>query len=403
MRLDSISTLGEVAPYIGTLDQAWKIMKTLCNRTNNIWNDWVIILGKIIARKKIEISHRNFYRLMTKNDEKLCSLLLLYEINSVYIETLEEYRIFNEKFSAGNFHELVKINCIQLPLRVYEDFDITYEDSCKVPNYTAEDRALDEEYNKTLKLIENANVDRIESFLYINEIKNRNIEMLDRVIWIIGEDMNPDRFSENIDEIKNKNISINTISLVFDSNEALDIRNQNFKHNDLFKNLPWKSIEVFVNSQIQSNIIALSYLNIKVYNLTVKFVHIKPNDSIWKYDQYFTEPHWFIDDYSILNLNKTLIYLVNSNQLWWSQEDWKSIKVNASMRSLNNSGVMIKIRKCNQMIIDKQMMNPLILIQLKKITKYLVLTSVNTKNLVFSLIENVWKSYMKNLKMNIYI
>ena len=262
MRFDSLSTLAEVVPYFGTLDQTFVLMKSMNINSSSIWDKWKTQFSKITKRKTIELDFNNFWKIITAKDKFLHMFLCLFEVSEIIIKSIEEYKIFIEKIGKWQFANLIKIRDLKAALSTKDDFHWTYQRACTKIEYDDNDRLLDQHYNELERTISklNLSVDWLRSFLYIDEVKNRNISCVDRVVVFISENMDVNKIKNQLSEIETKNIKVNCFWFVLDSSETFETKNKVFPHKQILENLESKSIEVFVNSQLNKNIIAFFYL-----------------------------------------------------------------------------------------------------------------------------------------------
>ena len=262
MKFDSLSTLAEVMPYFGTLDQTFVLMKSMSIKSSSIWDKWKTQFSKIIKRKTIELDFNSFQRIITTNDKFLHLFLWLFEVPEIIIKSVDEYKAFTEKINECQFANLIKIRDLKAALSAKDDFHWTYQRACTKIEYDDNDRLLDQHYNELEQTISklNLSVGWLRSFLYIHEVKNRNISCVDRVIVFISENMDVNKFKEQLSEIETKNIKVNWYWFVLDSSKTFEIKNTFFPHYHIFENLKCKLIEIFVNSEFNSNIIAYGYL-----------------------------------------------------------------------------------------------------------------------------------------------
>ena len=198
MKLDNLSAMVEVMPFYGTLDEAIRAMSMLSIKSKKNFDDWFTRFSKILKRKKINMSFQNALRLLDMVDEGIFKYFKHFEIELIRVWTLKDYQTLNKILARSKIKELLKINRLQLPLRENENFDMTYKEAWKIPDYTNEDRKFDKQYNKTIKLVKCMDINLIETFLYLKEVKRREIKELDRVIWFIHEDMDEDEFIEEM-------------------------------------------------------------------------------------------------------------------------------------------------------------------------------------------------------------
>ena len=68
MRLDSVSSLAEIAKYYGTLGETYKLMRCLSRKTSKIWEGAKVELQRTIKRKTIRVNEKNdkHFRFLTK-------------------------------------------------------------------------------------------------------------------------------------------------------------------------------------------------------------------------------------------------------------------------------------------------------------------------------------------------
>ena len=249
-------------PYFGTLDKTFVLMKSMNIKSRSIWNKWKTQFSKITKRKTIEFDFNSFLKIITTKDKFLHLFLWLFEVPEIIIKSVDEYKAFIEKISKWQFSNLIKIRDLKAALSTKDDFHWTYQRACTKIEYNKNDRLLDQHYNELEQTISklNLSVGWLRSFLYIGEVKNRNISCVDRVVVFISENMNAKRLNEQLSEIETKNIKVNSFWFVLDSNETFEIKNKVFLHKQIFENLKCKFIEVFVNSQSNKNLIASDYL-----------------------------------------------------------------------------------------------------------------------------------------------
>ena len=261
MRLDSLGILSEVIPYFGTLDQSFKLMSMMSIRSKGIWDSWKEQFDRVVKRKTIDIDFNSFWSIIA-SDKYFKLFLCLFEVSEVIIRSVREYKTFIEKISEWQKISLIRIRDLKAALSTEDDFHWTYQSACTKIEYDDNDRLLDQHYNELEQTISKLNliVGWLRSFLYINEIKNRNISYVDRIVVFISENMDVNKFKNQLSEIETKNIKVNWFWFVLDSNETFKIKNEVFPHKQIFKNLKCKSIEVFVNSEFNKNIIASDYL-----------------------------------------------------------------------------------------------------------------------------------------------
>ena len=257
MKLDSISSLVEILPFYGELDEGYRIMGMINLRTQQIWNKWRTPLGKIIKRKVIQIKQRNVFKFLLEDSEESNELLSIFKIESVEIKALEEYISFIDWINRCKYISLVKIKNLYLHLSSKDNFDWTYEEACTEIIYEDKDREVDAEYNKLIELIysKNVNIENVKSFLYSGEIKNRKINFLDRAIILIKESVKHEHFIELKEKINDLNVKVNKVWVVLDSNKCYDLTSAFYSFLQNLEGLDLKSIELIVNSAGKNNTI----------------------------------------------------------------------------------------------------------------------------------------------------
>ena len=354
MKIDSLSALAEIMPYYGTLDQVYRLMNKTGGKTREIWKKWDVQFGKIVTRKKIHIDNiRSFYSLLNIDEIDDIYLLSIFEVDNIRISTLDGYKIFRENIEECKKVNSIRINRLQLSLCSKDNFDMTYENVWTPLIYSSEDREFDTEYNKVLKMIEdiNLNIKQIDSVLSLEEIKFRKINYIKRVIAVLKEDIDPENFKEQINYILDKNILVNKILLAYDFRNGLILKNQTFTHQSILTNLPCKTIEIVVNSQIEQNIAAFDYFKSYNWNNQVKIIHLKSTDSIWDYKKYFKKTEINNTELSFLGKNGVSIAWLNCGWNIHTKLKWSSIQWNINESYIEDVGGMIRIKNPNQMIL----------------------------------------------------
>ena len=262
MKFDAISTCAEVTPYYGTLDEVYKLMKWWNIKARDTFNNWVIQFGRIIKRRQFDINLSTFFDYLDNYSEKVKLILSIFEINKIEIRTKDEYKMFISKLIMFKDVEIIKINKINMWLSSKDDFTISYENACRRIEYNDEDRSLDEFFNEATETIKQLklNVRSMNSFIYLEELSKRKVNFWDKVIAVISDNMDSKSFASDIDLIRKNKQNINKIWLISECYQWFKIHQRVFPHKDLFINMPWKSVNVFVNSQIEKYIIASDYL-----------------------------------------------------------------------------------------------------------------------------------------------
>ena len=279
----------EVMPFYGTLDRIFILMNSISDKANRIWRKRKSEFCRTVKRKMINISFASFLQLIEDCNQRSLLFLSLFEVLEITIKSVEDYSSLFAKIKKCSICELIKIRSLKPALSSKDDFNWTYEKACHPIKYYESYREFDLKYNSLIKTLDrlNLNISRIDSFLYLDEFKNRYVGYLGRLIVVISDDMDLNSFKEKINMVNIKNIEINWFSFIFDINSKLNIANQVSPYSVIFEELYCKRIEFFVNSEFQSNIIAWDYLGICDLKANWKVIHLKRSDLILKFQQYF--------------------------------------------------------------------------------------------------------------------
>ena len=190
MRLDTLSSLAEIMPFWGTLDQTYKIIGALNKRTQEIWKKWRVQFGRIIKRKETQMKINSFLKLIWKNDQEIILVFSIFKISEIEIKTIDHYIEFSNCISKWSYIDLVQIKDAYLYLSKSDNFDSTYKRIWTRKAYNEEDRKVDAEYNKLIEIINQSHlhIDHINSYLYIDELQSRDILFIDKLVYILDED-----------------------------------------------------------------------------------------------------------------------------------------------------------------------------------------------------------------------
>ena len=257
MRLEALSSIAEITPFYGTLDEVFILMNTLWKKTRKMWDSCKFQLQKNIQRKMIywgidgptlkEIQIKNHFITMLFNDGRL------------EVSNEEEYKAFM------NFIETVKepkmISLIDLYLWSSQDFSMTLS-TINICKKKWELNLLDN-YNEAIKKMNEIGIDltNVWSYVFVEELSNlyewefintvlfywteftkstKLIDIWNRFIetnkWKVNEicliwkGMSKSEFSKLINSIDSKSICIfssysinnNIISEIIDLNFPLD-------------------------------------------------------------------------------------------------------------------------------------------------------------------------------------
>ena len=355
MKLDCLGTLAEISPYYSTLDGFFRLIISLSSKSKAIWEKCSLQFSKIITRRKIRIDNlKRFFYLTGLNYKSQLPVLSLFQILELRIQSRGMYKDFCECWEQSEAAKSIQINRLMLSLSLKDNFDAEYDQAWIPTEYGKEDREIDADYNRTIELIREANIDvvRIDSMIYLDEVKFRKIKHIGRVVWIIREDMEVDNFLEHINFIQEKNINVDCISLVLDYRDELRLRNDTFKHYSLISCLPWRTIEIFVNSQHDKNAIAFDYFKAYYFKNPTKVIHLNSKNKIWNYDKYFQSSESSNNDLFWEGIDEVSVSWINDETLIHSRVKWKSVKLNVNSANFDIVWGMLKTRKLNQIIIE---------------------------------------------------
>ena len=262
MKLDAISTLAEVMPYYGTLDKVYRLMGAMNIRTRKTWKEWRVQFGRIIKRNTIEIHRKSIIRYLLSCNNIHILILSLFKINEIYIKGIGDYQKFIEWIEKCTSINLIQIKDLYLYLSKKDNFNCSYENACSEIAYGEQDRRIDIEYNRLIESIEqlNLHIDNINSFLYSNELSNRNIRFVNRIIYIFGRDYPSIKLKEVKEIIKWKGIKVNKISILLNHDKAFKIEKKYSSVLSSLNDLKLDLIEVYVSSGFGETMISADYL-----------------------------------------------------------------------------------------------------------------------------------------------
>ena len=236
MKIDSISSLAEILPFFGTLDEGYKIVRMMNRTTWDIWSNCKAKIGKVVKRKWVKMEFESFVRTIEDENSDSMMLVEVFEIDRITVKTIDDYRVFREILEQCKVVGVIKIRDLMLSLSKFDDFKWTYGYAWIQREYDKEDRMIDEEYNLLISTIKKLklNVESINSFLYLNELKNRNLTFLSRILVLIGDDENDENSIEQIMKIIKQNFRIPWFCIILDSEKWFDIEKKVYQHFKIF-------------------------------------------------------------------------------------------------------------------------------------------------------------------------
>ena len=166
MRLESLSSMVEIIPYYGTLDEVFRLMNTLWMNSRNIWNKSKVRIKRNVARKLISwgISNPIRYDVLVKNQ----LTLMLFEDKKLKAQNEAEYKTLINLIDEVK--EPKMISTFYLYLSPTRDFGITLETYREYQNNN--DLDLIELYNQTINKMKEKrmNCSKVWSYVFAEEL-----------------------------------------------------------------------------------------------------------------------------------------------------------------------------------------------------------------------------------------
>ena len=106
MKFDSISTIAEILPYYGNLDNAYRLMRKWNITTNRLWDKTWNELSKYIKRKRITFNRRNL-RNVVNIFLKYTLTLSLFRLNIIKVKNEDQYELIIKLFSEFNQPKMI--------------------------------------------------------------------------------------------------------------------------------------------------------------------------------------------------------------------------------------------------------------------------------------------------------
>ena len=262
MKISKLGLLAEVMPYYGTLDEVYKLMGTMNRDTQKTWEKWRVQFGRITKRKTVTLTQNNFFKLLCSNDKEADIIFSIFKINEIEIKSIEQYKMFIECINKCNINKLVCIKNLYLHLSKHDNFNCSYAEACTKIVYDEEDRMIDTEYNRLLEMIEGNEfyIENIESYLYSDEIENRKISYLKRVIFVHREGNLKYLLSELANIIIRKKFKGAWLWILWLYNTFWILKNKKTLAFSSLTNLKLEHIEIYVSSKYTENMISSDFL-----------------------------------------------------------------------------------------------------------------------------------------------
>ena len=246
MRLESLSSMAEITPYYGTLDEVFRLMNTLWMKTRNIWNKSKIQIQRDVERKSISwgISNPIRYDLLIKNQ----LTLMLFEDVELEAQNEAEYETLINLIDEVKEPEMICTLCLYLsPTR---DFDITLETYKEYQDNN--DLNLIELYNQTIKKMKEKrmNCSKVWSYVFAEELPSiYGWEFIKIVIFVWTDSSQSDNFIQVWNQYrKSSQCEIGRIYLVW-----IGMSSEEF--NKLLSSIDHSVIKIISSYKHRSNLI----------------------------------------------------------------------------------------------------------------------------------------------------
>ena len=94
MKLDTYAAIWEILPFYGTLDQVFRLMRRLNNKTSEIWKNNMEIISKNVRRKKVNFTfslNNNTWDTLSHNP----FLHSLYQLGILIVNSEKKYEMIS--------------------------------------------------------------------------------------------------------------------------------------------------------------------------------------------------------------------------------------------------------------------------------------------------------------------
>ena len=166
MRLESLSSIAEITPYYGTLDEVFRLMNTLWMKTRKIWTESKVQLQKDIYRKEINWGIYNDIRsdFLLKNQ----LTLMLFDDMKLQAQNEAEYKTLINLIDEVKEPEM--ISAFDLYLSPTRDFAITLDTYREYQNDN--DLSLIDFYIQTIKKMKEKRMgySNVWSYVFVEEL-----------------------------------------------------------------------------------------------------------------------------------------------------------------------------------------------------------------------------------------
>ena len=216
MKIDWISTLSEIAPYFGHLDDTYRLMRKLNTTTSEMWNKTCYKLSELVERKSINCSFSNQKEII-KFPLRFPLAIILYRWNPADINTEEKLKLLKQLFQE--FEAPKMINTV-FGLNLFKE-----RDTCiKISNYKEHMKDLElwylDIYNTIIETAIKREIDlrNIYSYIFIHEITLlKDVQYIRSIIFPWSENADVDWMIETWDQfVELKSFKYEEVKLVWD-------------------------------------------------------------------------------------------------------------------------------------------------------------------------------------------
>ena len=330
MKLDTISTIAEIAPFYGELDEVYKLMKRLCIQTNQMWDTVWVQLSKITNRKCTSLywEWKEYVEILIK-----CPLILtLFDLSSFEINSEVEYELISKLLFDFKNPQMIHMN---LGLCLSCDRDTLLKSSNYKDYIKFSDFELLDLYNNIIKIAQERWIDlkNIKSYAFINEIESLKIvKFIHSIIFPWNEENNPDTMIQKWKNlIQLQTLQFRVVKLIWDKMKFDDfIKIYRIVSNEKIK------VHVYCRKELQS---LINFLEEPIYNQRSKSFIELTNDEYILWSDTLKESQinikkWYIHANTSTFQNEMSNIIINysnnnvvkrSNKIVISQEDLFSL------------------------------------------------------------------------------
>ena len=219
MILDSISTIAEITPYYGNLDDVYRLLKRLNIKTSKVWEATWITLSKRISRKKIELGCDSKISFVDIPLE-FPLILTLFQPKIINITNEEEYEWVIELFEKFEYPKMINM---YLSLNLDKDRD-NLADLSNYREYMIEwNFSLLSLYRNVVKIAIKRGIDLkwIKIFVFINEVPIiKDVEYCSYIVFPWNEESSVGSMIKVWNNFKESDWKFKEIYLIWDEMES---------------------------------------------------------------------------------------------------------------------------------------------------------------------------------------